>query len=126
MLLPIAAMQLDESIVQVVHADADVAVVGVPEPILGAMFAIKFCEFLTNLDSEKSEKTIGCLLKEKGLWTEKGSRDKCKKDGTRPQFGIRKKKSSKCKGTKGDVHGEALMVSRSRFLGCKVGLYVTV
>jgi hypothetical protein len=106
----IAAVQSDESTVEVVHAGADVVVVGVPKPNLGVTFAIKFYEFLSNLDSEKSEKTIGCLLKEKGLWTEKGSRDKSKKDGTRRQPGIRKKKSSKCKGMKGDVHGEALMV----------------
>jgi hypothetical protein len=106
----IAAVQSNESTVQVVHADADVAVVGVPKPNLGITFAIKFYEFLSKLDSEKSKKTIGCLLKEKGLWTKKGSRDKYKKDGTRRQSGIRKKKSSKCKGTKGDVYGEALMV----------------
>jgi hypothetical protein len=107
----IDALQPHESIVQVVHAGGDVAVAGVPEPNLGVMFAIKFCEFLTKLDPDKSGKTIGCLMREKGLWTEKGSRDKYKKDDARPQCGMRKKKSSKCKGTKGDVYEEARKVS---------------
>jgi hypothetical protein len=107
----IDSMQSHESMVQVVHAGGDVVVGGVPVPNFGVTFAIKLCEFLTKLDPDKSGKTIGCLMKEKGLWTEKGPRDKCKKDGARPQSGIRKKKSSKCKGTKGDVYEEALKVS---------------
>jgi hypothetical protein len=103
-------MQSHESIEQVVHAGGDVVVAGVPKPNFEVTFAIKLCEFLTKLDPDKSRKTIGCLMREKGLWIEKGSRDKCKKDGARPHSGTRKKKSSKCKGTKGDVYEEALKV----------------
>jgi hypothetical protein len=62
-----------------------------------------------------------CLLKENGLWKEKASRDKCNKDGAHSQSRIRKK-SSKCEGKKGDIIGEARVISWFSFLGCKHGL----
>jgi hypothetical protein len=62
-----------------------------------------------------------CLLKGNGLWKEKASRDKCKKDDAHFLSRIRKK-SYKCECKKGDIIGEARVVSWFRFLGCKHGL----
>jgi hypothetical protein len=96
----IDVMQSHESIEQVVHAGGDVVVAGVPKPNFEVTFAIKLCEFLTKLDPDKSGKIIGCLMREKGLWTEKGSRGKCKKDGARPQSGPARRNLASAKARK--------------------------
>lgn len=72
----------------------DIVVAGVVVPNPGALFAAKLCDFLAELDADKSGKTIGCLFKEKAL------RDKCKKGGINPQPGILKEKSSRTKSKK--------------------------
>jgi hypothetical protein len=67
-----------------VHVGDDNVVAGVPKSNFGVTFSVKLCEVLINLDSAKSRKTIGCLLKENGFLIEKRSRNKCKKDDAHP------------------------------------------
>ena len=82
----------------------DIVVAGVVVPNPGALFAAKLCDFLAELDADKSGKTIGCLLKEKAL------RDKCKKGGINPRPGILKEKSSRTKSKKDGAKGNSQVV----------------
>ncbi|XBH76094.1 hypothetical protein VPH35_102790 [Triticum aestivum] len=81
-----------------------IVVAGVLVPNPGVLLATKICEFLANLDSENSGKTIGCLLEEKAL------REKHKKGGANSRSGILKEKSCRSKSKKDSARGEAQMV----------------
>ena len=81
-----------------------IVVAGVLVPNPGVLLATKICEFLANLDSENSGKTIGCLLEEKAL------REKHKKGGANSRSGILKEKSCRRKSKKDSARGEAQMV----------------
>ena len=78
-----------------------IVVAGVLVPNPGVLLATKICEFLANLNSENSGKTIGCLLEEKAL------REKHKKGGANSRSGILKEKSCRSKSKKDSARGEA-------------------
>ncbi|XBH92670.1 hypothetical protein VPH35_083748 [Triticum aestivum] len=81
-----------------------IVVAGLLVPNPGVLLATKICEFLANLDSENSGKTIGCLLEEKAL------REKHTKGGANSRSGILKEKSCRSKSKKDSARGEARMV----------------
>lgn len=96
-----------KSIGQVIPVGDKAALSSALSSVPGALFAKKFCEFLTNLEASSpgSGKTIGVLLKEKEI------RDKGKKMGANHLSGILKEKSFKGKSKKSGVTRKAFVAA---------------